>query len=115
MVEFMRNSDAFALGMEADARLRSTVVTIIMLDRSPDWSVLIDRLERVVRLMPMFRQRVVQTLPPAPPRWVYDSDFDLRNHVRRITAPDPGKLDSVLEMARRAEMEEFDRAWPCGR
>ena len=55
MAEFMRNTDAFALGMEEDARLRSTVVTIVMLDRSPDWDVLVDRLERVARLMPMFR------------------------------------------------------------
>ena len=53
MVEFMRNSDAFALGMEQDARLRSTIVTIILLDRSPDWAVLLDRFERIVRLMPM--------------------------------------------------------------
>ena len=90
MVEFMRNSDAFALGMEQDARLRSTIVTIILLDRSPDWAVLLDRFERIVRLMPMFRQRVVPALLQTPPRWVYDADFDLRYHVSRVTAPDPG-------------------------
>ena len=112
MAEFMRNTDAFALGMEEDARLRSTVVTIIMLDRSPDWDVLVDRLERVARLMPMFRQRVVATVPPAPPRWVYDRDFDLRYHLRRIVAPKPGTLDTVLEMARLQEMGEFDHARP---
>ena len=112
MAEFMRNTDAFALGMEEDARLRSTVVTIVMLDRSPDWDVLVDRLERVARQMPMFRQRVVPTIPPAPPRWVYDQDFDLRYHLRRVTAPHPGTLDTVLEMARRAEMSEFDHARP---
>lgn len=66
MVEFMRNSDAFTVGIEHDAHLRSTVVTILMLDKSPDWSVLVDRFDRVVRLMPMFRQRVEPTLPPAP-------------------------------------------------
>ncbi len=112
MAEFMRNTDAFALGMEEDARLRSTVVTIVMLDRSPDWDVLVDRLERVARSMPMFRQRVVPTIPPAPPRWVYDPDFDLRYHLRRIIAPHPGTLETVLEMARRAEMSVFDHARP---
>ena len=66
MTDFMRNTDAFALGMEADARLRSTVVTVIMLDRPPVWDVLIDRLDRIGRAMPMFRQRVVKTLRPAP-------------------------------------------------
>jgi len=112
MAEVMRNTDAFALGMEEDARLRSTVVTIIVLDRSPDWDVLVDRLERVARLVPMFRQRVVPTAPPAPPRWVYDPDFDLRYHLRRIVAPEPGTLDTVLEMARRQVMGEFDHARP---
>jgi WS/DGAT/MGAT family acyltransferase len=112
MTDFLRNTDAFALGMEEDARLRSTVVSIVVLDRSPDWDVLVDRLERVARLMPMFRQRVVPSLPPAPPRWVYDQDFDLRFHLSRVKAPAPGTLDTVLEMGRRAEMDEFDHARP---
>ena len=112
MSDFMRNTDAFALGMEADARLRSTVVSVVMLDRPPDWDVLVDRFERVSRLMPMFRQRVEPTLPPAPPRWVYDTDFDLRFHLRRVMAPEPGTLETVLEMARNAEMAEFDHARP---
>lgn len=112
MTEFMRHTDAFAWGMEADARLRSTVVSIVMMDRSPDWDVLVDRFERVSRLMPMFRQLVVPSVPPAPPRWVADPDFDLRFHLRRVVAPEPGTLDTVLEMARRAEMQEFDHARP---
>lgn len=112
MNEFMRNTDAFALGMEGDARLRSTVVSIVVLDGSPDWDVLVDRLERVARLMPMFRQRIVPSLPPAPPRWVDDADFELRYHLSRVVAPAPGTLDSVLEMARHAAMEEFDHARP---
>jgi WS/DGAT/MGAT family acyltransferase len=112
MAEFMRNSDAFAWAMEHDASLRSTVVTIIMLDRSPDWDVLVDRFERIGRAVPMFRQRVVEMPPPAPPRWEVDPDFDLDYHVRRVIAPHPGTLDTVLDMARRAEMAEFDRARP---
>ena len=111
-MEFMRNSDAFAWGMEQDAVLRSTVVTIIVLDRSPDWDVLIDRFERIGRLIPMFRQRVVPSLAPAPPRWENDPDFDLRFHLRRIVAPAPATLDTLLDMARRAEMGEFDHARP---
>ncbi len=112
MAEFMINSDAFAWAMEYDAALRSTVVTVILLDRSPDWDVVVDRFERIAREVPMFRQRVVETLPPAPPRWERDPDFDLDFHVRRVSAPRPGTFDTVLEMARRAEMAEFDRARP---
>ncbi len=112
MVEFMRNSDAFAWAMERDASLRSTIVSVVMLDRPPDWSLLVDRFDRLARLVPMFRQRVVETVLPAPPLWAYDPDFDLRYHLRRIIAPHPGTLDTVLDVARRAEMAEFDRARP---
>src|SRR6478752_7698471 len=108
----MRNTDAFAHGMEADARLRSTVVTVTVLDGSPQWDVLLDRVARIVRAVPMFRQRVVPTLRPAPPRWVHDPDLDLGYHVRRVSAPEPGTLATVIEMARFAQMDEFDHARP---
>lgn len=112
MSDFMINSDAFAWQMETDAALRSTVVSIIMLDQPPEWDVLVDRFERIGQEVPMFRQRVVETIPPAPPRWELDHDFDLDYHLRRVTAPAPGTFATVLEMARHAEMAEFDRARP---
>ena len=64
MTEFMRNTDAFTWSMESDPRLRSTVVTVILLDRSPDWDLIRERFDIVSRELPMFRQRVVETLPP---------------------------------------------------
>src|SRR5262245_16713514 len=112
MTDFMRNTDAFTWAMESDPRLRSTVVTVIMLDRSPDWGEVRNRFDLISRKMPMFRQRVVQTPPPAPPRWEHCPDFDLDFHMRRVTAPKPGTRDTVLEMARLAQMEDFDRARP---
>jgi diacylglycerol O-acyltransferase len=110
--QFMRNSDAFTWAMEHEPGLRSTVVTVFVLDRSPEWADVVDRFDRCARTLPAFRQRVVETLPPAPPRWEDDPDFDLGYHLRRVTAPRPGSFDSVLEMARRAEMSDFDRARP---
>ncbi|WP_137146874.1 wax ester/triacylglycerol synthase domain-containing protein [Mycolicibacterium sp. CR10] len=112
MTQFMRNSDAFTWAMESDPRLRSTVVTVVMLDRSPDWNEVRDRFEVVSRSVPMFRQRVVPSPPPAPPRWEDAPDFDLDFHMRRVTAAAPGSMDTVLEMARVAAMEDFDRARP---
>lgn len=112
MTEFMRNTDAFTWSMESDPRLRSTVVTVILLDRSPDWELIRERFDIVSRELPMFRQRVVETLPPAPPRWEWAPDFDLDFHMRRVSAPQPGNLDGVLEMARLAAMDDFDRARP---
>ncbi|MDX1890756.1 wax ester/triacylglycerol synthase domain-containing protein [Mycolicibacterium sp. 050158] len=112
MSTFMRNTDAFTWAMESDPRLRSTVVTVLLLDRSPDWTELTDRIDRITRTLPMFRQCVVPSPPPAPPRWEDAEDFDLDFHLRRVAAPAPGTLDTVLEMARVAAMDDFDRARP---
>jgi diacylglycerol O-acyltransferase len=98
--------------MESDPRLRSTVVTVIVLDQSPDWDEVRNRFELISRTLPMFRQRVVHSPPPTPPRWEHCADFDLDFHMRRVTAPKPGTLDTVWEMARLAQMEDFDRARP---
>ncbi|MCV7123664.1 wax ester/triacylglycerol synthase domain-containing protein [Mycobacterium lacus] len=110
MSEFMRNSDAFTWAMESDPRLRSTVVTVVLLDRSPEWDAVRARFDLLSRKLPMFRQRVVPSPPPAPPRWEYDPDFDLGYHLRRTATPGAGTLDDVLEMARVAQMQDFDRA-----
>lgn len=110
MAEFMRSSDAFTWAMESDPRLRSTVVSVIVLDRSPDWDEVRRRFDAMSRKLPMFRQRVVTSPPPAPPRWEYDADFDLDYHMRRATVSGSGTLGDVLEMARVAEMQDFDRA-----
>ncbi|QLL10231.1 wax ester/triacylglycerol synthase domain-containing protein [Mycobacterium vicinigordonae] len=106
----MRNSDAFTWSMESDPRLRSTVVSVIMLDRSPDWDSVRERFDVLSRTMPMFRQCVVQSPPPTPPRWEFDRDFDLDYHMRRTAIAGSGTIDDVLEMARLAQMQDFDRA-----
>lgn len=112
MTKFMSNSDAFTWGMESDPRLRSTVVTVILLDRSPDWAQVRERFDVISRTVPMVRQRVVPSPPPAPPRWEDAPDFDLDFHMRRVIAPTPGTINTVLELAGLAAMEDFDRARP---
>ncbi len=112
MADFLRNSDAFTWAMESDPRLRSTVVTVVVLDQSPDWDEVRKRFDVISREVPMVRQRVVESPPPAPPRWEFAPDFDLDFHMRRVTASAPATFDTVLEMARVAAMEDFDRARP---
>jgi len=109
----MRASDAFTWYMERDPALRSTVVVIDWLDRAPDWDVLVDRVDRISRLMPSLRQRVVESpFRLTVPRWTYDPHFDLSWHLSRITASPPGTRDAVLGLARRSAMDAFDRARP---
>jgi len=57
MTEFMRSSDAFTWAMESDPRLRSTVVTVIMLDRSPDWGQVRNRFEVISRTVSMMSSK----------------------------------------------------------
>jgi diacylglycerol O-acyltransferase len=114
--QFMSNSDAFTWEMEDDPALRSTVVTVFVLDGPPDQARVREGFERAVRTVPQLRQHVVPSAPPAPPRWEDDPDLDLDFHLHRVTATsvdgeEPG-LDVVLEMARQAEMAGFDRARP---
>jgi WS/DGAT/MGAT family acyltransferase len=109
----MRETDAFSWYMERDALLRSTVVAVVRLERAPDWDLLVERVDRATRLVPSFRQKVVETpLRLATPRWVTDPDFDLSFHLRRQLAPPPGSFDTVLDVARRAAMAGFDTARP---
>jgi diacylglycerol O-acyltransferase / wax synthase len=109
----MRETDAFAWYMENDPALRSTIVAVAFFDRPPEWERLVERAERATRLVPQFRQRIV--VPPlrlATPRWVTDSNFDLTWHLRRIDAPAPHDRAAVLQLARTAAMDSFDRDRP---
>jgi len=110
---YMRDSDAFSWYMEADPLLRSTIVSVVVLDGAPDVARLFDRVERASRLSPGFRHKVVQApLRLANPRWVVDPNFDLEFRARHLAAPAPGTLESVFEYACQAGMEGFDRHGP---
>jgi diacylglycerol O-acyltransferase / wax synthase len=45
MTEFMHSTDAFTWSMESDPRLRSTVITILLLEKSPDWDEVRNRID----------------------------------------------------------------------
>jgi WS/DGAT/MGAT family acyltransferase len=90
--------------------LRSTVASVVVLDRQPDVDRLLERADRACRITPGFRHKVVQApLRLANPRWVVDEDFDLAFHARRIAAPAPGSLTDVFEYACQTAMAGFDR------
>jgi diacylglycerol O-acyltransferase len=112
----MRESDAFSWYMENDPVLRSTVVAVLWLDRSPDWNELLAKLERATRVLPSFRQRVLESPARlATPRWTVDPEFDLGWHLRRVNAPDPHTAEEIIDLARVEAMAGFDRARPLWR
>jgi WS/DGAT/MGAT family acyltransferase len=108
----MSDSDALMWNIEKDPLLRSTIVTVLLFDRAPDWDRLVDRIERGTWLIPRMRQRVATPLLRlGPPQWSGDAHFDLGYHLRRVRACEP-TFDAVLDLARTAAMAGFDRARP---
>jgi len=110
---YMGASDAFTWRMERDPALRSTVVVVDWLDRPPDWDALVARVDRITRIMPSLRQRVIESpFGLTAPRWSYHPHFDLDWHIGRIAAPAPRTREAILQFARRSAMDAFDRDRP---
>ncbi len=109
----MRQSDAFSWYMERDPLLRSTVVSVGLLDRAPDRASLRNTIDRATRVVPGMHH--VVKLPPlrlSTPRWVRTDEVDLNWHLQWMTAADPGDLDQVLDVARVKAITAFDPARP---
>jgi diacylglycerol O-acyltransferase / wax synthase len=109
----LNSSDALLWNIEKDPCLRTTIVAISLLDRSPDWDRLVERVIDAVAAVPRLRQRVVAApLRMGLPRWQDDDDFDITYHLRRVVAPTPGDLRAVLDVAGPIAMASFDKDRP---
>lgn len=98
---------------EANPRTRSGIMTLEVLDSTPDWEVFRSRFEVASRKVLRLRQKVVMpTLPTVAPRWVIDPDFNLDFHVRRIHVPSPGTLRQVFDLAEVAAQSPLDISRP---
>src|SRR4051812_12753548 len=76
---------------DSDPRLRGTILTLEILDRVPDWDRFWAAHEWGSQLIQRARERVVEpTLGLGAPVWAVDPNFELGNHVRRITLAPPG-------------------------
>ena len=109
----LNNSDALLWNIEKDPCLRTTIVAVSLLDRTPDWDRLVERVSDAVACVPRLRQRVVAA--PALmglPQWQDEADFDLTYHLRRVVAPAPGDLSAVLDIAGPIAMAAFDKDRP---
>src|SRR5262245_35214798 len=109
----MSDADALMWSIEKDPMLRSTIVTIFVLDQPPDRDRFTATMERVSRVVPRLRQRVLgHPLSIAPPRWEVDPNFDLHYHLRGMKAIGDGTLREVFDIAEPIAMQGFDRARP---
>jgi diacylglycerol O-acyltransferase len=108
----MSSSDAIIWDIEADPRLRSTVLSVWELDSVPTDERLAVNTERMIAAIPRLRQRVEEERPR--PRWV-DVDVDPDDHVVRVELPAGSTFDDALAEAERWGREPFDRSRPLWR
>lgn len=97
---------------EVDPRLRSTIVSIMVFDVTPEWERLQAELRWLVAAARRFRQKVVVPQGLGNPTWVEDPDFDFDYHVRRQQLPAPGSDRQMFDAASIIAMQPFDRARP---
>ncbi len=111
--EWMSDSDALMWHIERDPLLRSTVLSVWLLDRAPNPQRFAATLERTIRHVPRLRQRVVEDpLGVTAPRWEADPFFDLAYHIRRVRVPGAGTIRELLDMAAPVAMQCFDKDRP---
>ena len=107
----MNALEALMWRAEEDPRLRSTVCGLEELDTCPDWERFLAAHEWGTRLVPRFRQRVIEPLGGiGAPAWITDPDFDLHYHVRRVRLPPDAGWSDLLAAAEQIAMTPFDRA-----
>ena len=98
-----------------DPVMRSTIIALVVLEKSPDWESLVSRFDRASRLAPALRKKIVDQGGLTTPRLIFDNNFDLSFHLRRFRMPQNATWADVLEDARRQSMTDFDRDRPLWR
>lgn len=96
-----------------DPGMRSTVVALTVLESSPDWARLRDRVARLTLCVPTLRMRPLYGATGfSAPRLAVDPDFDLSVHLRRYRLPEGAGWSDLLEDARRMSLTDFDANRP---
>jgi WS/DGAT/MGAT family acyltransferase len=105
-------ADSLLWRIEEDPVLRSPILVVGLLDRSPTIDGVADMVEHAAELLPRLRQRIVP--PPwgvGRARWRDVDEASLAHHVRRVRAPG-GDIDAALAVAEPDAAASFDPARP---
>ena len=79
----------------------------------PDFSQIRESIRRGVRRAPILRQRLVNTpLHLDRPHWIDTRDFDLDDHIRRVSLPNPATWGELCAVVARIFEEPLDLARP---
>jgi diacylglycerol O-acyltransferase / wax synthase len=105
--------DALLLRGDDDPAARSTMLGLFILDDAPDWPGVVAAFDRASRTAPRLRQRVMApSVPISLPYWIFDPDFDLGYHVRRLRLAGSRTLRELLDLAQVQGTVPLDRSRP---
>ena len=86
---------------------------MLLLDSVPEWDRVLKAHDRLTRLVPRFREKVVDpVLPIGRPYWAIDPHFELEYHVRRQALPEPGNVQQLLAFAQTVGLTPLARSRP---
>jgi len=109
----MSGSDALLWTISGDPVMRPTIVALVMLDRTPEWSEVRARVGSLTEAVPRLRSQAVTRAPGrGRPQFVVDDAFSLDTHLRRIRLPEHGGQRDLLDMAQVMATSGFDPALP---
>lgn len=109
----MSDFDALLWAIEEDPRLASTVVGVATFDKAVDPEDVRYRADRLSRVIPRLRQRVVgNPVSLVPPRWEFDPEFKLDKHFSSVACPGDGTMADLLGIAAEMATTPFDRDRP---
>lgn len=98
---------------DTDRNLRSTISMVEVYDCTPDWDRLVAAHEWGTRMVPRFRQRVIEApLQMGPPSWSVDPDFDLHYHMRRLRLGGDGSMRDLFSTCEQLAMTPLDPRRP---
>ncbi len=112
----MANADAAWLHMDRPSNLM-VVNSVLWFDEQVDWETMRKVVqERLVDRYPRFRQRVVDGgLPRGGVFWEDVDDFDIDDHLHRVTLPAPGGLAELQRFVGEQMSVPLDRRLPLWR
>lgn len=104
----MTETEALMWAAESDPWLSSGMGSVFVLDTSPDYEAFVSKMEEASHSLLRLRERVEEGLGLAPPRWVIDDEFDIREHVRHVQLPSPGGRRELIDLAAQVFQDPFD-------
>lgn len=104
----MTETEALMWAAESDPWLSSGMGSVFVLDDRPDFESFVAKMDEASRSLLRLRERVEEGVGFAPPRWVIDDEFDIREHVRHVQLPSPGGVRELLDLAAQIFQDPFD-------